>query len=139
MEIQNQQAVSPTVLPVQEKDPSSFNMGKDDFLMLFMEGLKNQDPMNPMKNDEMMSQIAQLGFMEQVTKMSESVETLQETVLGSQIAQGTSFIGHTVSAFSGDTTNPVEGIVDGVKVNEGVIELLIGGKSVQLGQIQEVY
>jgi flagellar basal-body rod modification protein FlgD len=121
------------------KEEQSFGMGKDDFLMLFMEGLKNQDPLNPMDNSEMMRQIAQLGNMEQVTKMAQSVEELQETVAGQKIAQGTAFIGREVAAFDGDSTL-LRGEVDSVEVGDnGLIQLLIDNEKIQIGQIKEVY
>ncbi|QST03038.1 hypothetical protein IMZ31_21050 (plasmid) [Pontibacillus sp. ALD_SL1] len=127
-------------LKTESSQDNSFNLGKDDFLKLFMEGLKHQDPLNPMKNDEMMSQIAQLGFMEQVTKMSKSVEALQESVTGNQLQQGSAFIGKTITAFDGNNENPIVGVVQGVRKNdaENLIEFLLENDTVQLGQIKEV-
>jgi len=56
----------------------SSELGKSDFMTLFITQLQYQDPMKPMDSGEMASQLAQFSNMEATTKMSEDMEKLLE-------------------------------------------------------------
>ena len=47
---------------------------KDTFIKLFVAQMKNQDPMEPMKNEEYMTQMAQFTSVEQMSNMASSFE-----------------------------------------------------------------
>ncbi len=51
-------------------------MGKDDFLMLMVAQLENQDPMNPQDSTEFTAQLAQFSSLEQLTNINTSLEGL---------------------------------------------------------------
>lgn len=77
-------------------------MGKEEFLKLLIAQLKNQDPMNPMENQEFAAQLAQFSSLEQLININ---DTLQQQVAGSQgiahllnVTTATSVIGRTVLA-----------------------------------------
>lgn len=65
---------------VESKDDS---MGKNDFLMLLVAQLKNQDPMNPQDATEFTSQLAQFSQLEQLSNINESLQGL--TTMSSEI------------------------------------------------------
>lgn len=57
----------------------------DTFMALLLAELKNQDPLEPMKNSEMLGQMAQLNSLQQLTSISSNIETMKdymETLLG---------------------------------------------------------
>jgi flagellar basal-body rod modification protein FlgD len=112
-------------------------LDKDDFLKLFVTSLQYQDPMSPMENSEMMQQMSQLGMMEAVTNMKETVTELSENMLGSQVQQGSSLLGKTIKGIDSEG-KAVNGVAEKVQVNDGVISLLVNNKTVQLGKISEV-
>ena len=61
------------------------SLGKDDFMKLMMEQMKNQDPMNPMDGSQMAAQLAQFSSLEQLTNMN---TTLTSSVAANyQLAQ----------------------------------------------------
>jgi len=112
-------------------------LDKDDFLNLFVTSLQYQDPMSPMENSEMMQQMSQLGMMEAVTNMQETVKDLSNNLLGSQVQQGSSLLGKTVKGTDVEGKS-AEGVVSKVQVNDGVLSLLVNNQSLKIGQISEV-
>ncbi|SDZ74136.1 flagellar basal-body rod modification protein FlgD [Desulfuromusa kysingii] len=54
----------------------SVSMGKNDFLLLLVAQLENQDPMNPEDATEFTSQLAQFSSLEQLENANKSLEEL---------------------------------------------------------------
>jgi flagellar basal-body rod modification protein FlgD len=61
-------------------------MGKEAFLKLFMEQLKYQDPMNPVKNDQFNQQMAMFSQLEQQVNMNKTLEKMLGQQNNMQIA-----------------------------------------------------
>ena len=77
--------------------------------------LQNQDPLNPLENDELIAQISQIrevGATEQLT------EILSAVLLGQNIASATNLIGADIDAISDDNQR-ASGIVSRVSVSGG--------------------
>jgi len=87
---------------------ASSELGKDAFLTLFVAQLENQDPLNPLENTEMVAQLAQFSSLEQLTNISESLETVLSAVAGLQHVGATSYIGKDVLA-GGDSIALADG------------------------------
>lgn len=66
-------------------------MGKDDFMKLMSAQLKYQDPISPMKNEEMAAQLAQFSALEQMFNVNQNLEKMtagqkpQENVLAASL------------------------------------------------------
>ena len=58
---------------------SSDALEKQDFMNLFLTQMSNQDPVDPMDSGAMMTQLAQLGTMEQLEKLNGQVKDLNMT------------------------------------------------------------
>ncbi|GAB4317224.1 MAG: flagellar hook assembly protein FlgD [Candidatus Zixiibacteriota bacterium] len=50
------------------------DLGKDDFLKLFVTRLANQDPLEPVKDEQFIAQLAQFTQLEQLYNMNENLE-----------------------------------------------------------------
>lgn len=87
----------------------------DDFLKLMIAELQNQDPLNPLENDELVAQIGQIRSVASTDKLT---ETLDSVLLGQNISSATNLIGAEVDAIS-DDGQKVTGTVERVSVANG--------------------
>ena len=70
---------------------------EDRFLKLLVAQMQNQDPMNPMDNAQLTSQIAQINTVSGIEKLNTTVSGLNAQLLQLQALQGASLVGHEVS------------------------------------------
>lgn len=75
---------------------SAAQEAQDRFMTLLVTQMKNQDPLNPMDNAQMTSQLAQLSTVTGIDKLNTTLESLISSVQSSQSYQASSMIGHTV-------------------------------------------
>jgi len=66
------------------------------FLTLLVTQLKNQDPMNPLDNAQLTSQLAQLSTVTGVNKLNTTLESLKTSYQSSESMSATNMIGHGV-------------------------------------------
>lgn len=66
------------------------------FLTLLTAQLKNQDPLSPMDNNQMTSQLAQISTLDGIERLNASLQALLNSSTGTQTIQAASMIGHTV-------------------------------------------
>ena len=69
-------------------------LGKDQFLKLFVAQLQHQDPMNPMQDQDFMGQMASFSTLEQVTNLAKANEAIASNL---SLSQSVGLIGRTVS------------------------------------------
>jgi flagellar basal-body rod modification protein FlgD len=99
---------------IYSSDPNT--MGKDDFLMLLVTELQNQDPLEPMDNSDFVAQLAQFSSLEQLTNANKNLEVLQMYGNSLNNAQAVGMIGKNIMA-SGNTTELEEGADAAVEFN----------------------
>ncbi|MDB5935080.1 MAG: flagellar biosynthesis protein FlgD, partial [Massilia sp.] len=66
------------------------------FMTLLVTQLKNQDPMNPLDNAQITSQLAQLSTVTGVNKLNTTLESLKSSYQSSESLQAATMIGHGV-------------------------------------------
>lgn len=74
-------------------DPAA---AQDRFLKLLVAQLNNQDPMNPMDNAQMTSQIAQINTVTGIQQLNETVKGLAGQFAAQQLMQGSAMVGREV-------------------------------------------
>ncbi len=80
---------------------TSENMGKQDFLTLFTAQLKNQNPLDPVKNEAFVAQLAQFSQLEALTNMQGSLDGFVKTMSGQRMLEGAALIGKQVPLMDG--------------------------------------
>ena len=88
----------------------------DRFLTMLVTQLKNQDPLNPMDNAQITSQMAQINAVTGLEKVNESVKSLNVQLLQMQALQGAALVGRDVLV-PGNTLAVQDG------TGRGVVEL----------------
>lgn len=81
----------------QPKRTPSPELGKDEFMKILMVQLQHQDPLSPMDDREFISQMATFSSLEQMMKMTSSIDTLVQSQLVSPVIQYSHMIGKEVS------------------------------------------
>ncbi|MDP1997877.1 MAG: flagellar hook assembly protein FlgD [Gallionella sp.] len=69
---------------------------QDRFLKLLVTQMKNQDPLNPMDNAQVTSQMAQLSTVTGIDKLNVTLQALSDSMLSNQPLQAASMIGRGV-------------------------------------------
>jgi flagellar basal-body rod modification protein FlgD len=80
------------------KDANSATATQDRFMTLLVTQLKNQDPLNPMDNAAVTSQMAQLSTVTGINQMNTTLQSLISSVQSTQSVQASGLIGHGVLA-----------------------------------------
>lgn len=87
-----------------KKATDSVQAEQDKFMTLLVTQLKNQDPLNPLDNAQVTSQLAQLSTVTGINKLNTTVESLKASYQAAESMQATSLINHGVLAAGSDMT-----------------------------------
>jgi flagellar basal-body rod modification protein FlgD len=85
---------------------------QDRFLKLLVAQLNNQDPMNPMDNAQMTSQMAQINTVSGIQQLNDTVKSLSTQFASMQVLQGSSMVGKGVLVNS-NTLSVADGVANG--------------------------
>jgi len=90
---------------------SDASVTSDRFLKLLVAQMQNQDPLNPMDNAEVTSQMAQINTVTGIDQLNTTVQGLSSQFMQMQAMQGASLVGRDVivagNTLSIDETNSV--------------------------------
>ena len=98
----------------------------DRFLKLLVAQMQNQDPLNPMDNAQMTTQMAQINTVSGIQQLNETLKGMADQMASSQAMQGTTLIGKdalvegNALAFDGSTGKgafTLDGAASSVKVD----------------------
>ena len=113
---------------------SNTAMQMEDFLQLLTSQISNQDPLEPMKDTEFISQMANIASLEQMQQFTKGFETFADSHKD-MVAQA--YLGKMVN-ISEDGTD-VAGLVDSVeKNNDGEVFVTVGEKNYRPANITKV-
>lgn len=109
------------------KAGTSSGMGQKDFLTLFTTQLKCQDPLDPVKNEAFVAQLAQFSQLEATTGMADTLKAYVDSMAGERMMSSTSMIGKTVAAPGAPAI-----ISQGGRPAQGFVSLPTGAEGVKL-------
>ena len=111
-------------------------MDQGAFLTLFTTQLKNQNPLDPVKNEAFVAQLAQFSQLEATTSMKTSMDTMVKSMEGDKMLAGAALIGRRVAVPNGPLTllggQPVEANVDLPTGADGVQMLVFNDQGQQV-------
>lgn len=107
----------------------------EDFLKMLLSELTNQDPFEPVKNQDLMNQIGSIRNMEMNTQLT---ATLKNLILRSDLSAAGGLIGKLVAGLS-PQREAVAGLVTGVRVADGQVMLeLDTGEQINIEDVTRV-
>lgn len=95
---------------------------QEDFLNIFTAQMRYQNPLEPLNNEQMATQMAQLSSLEALNNMTEILENISANQASMYSLQATNLIGKKVEAVGNSLS------IDGGKVSEGYYQLSKTGK-----------
>jgi flagellar basal-body rod modification protein FlgD len=117
---------------------SKNTLGQDDFLKLLVTQLRHQDPLEPVKDQEFIAQLANFSSLEQITNLnkqfSQMTALLHDNLYAiTSIQQATACLGHIIEYRSGEEV--LTGMVDVVRIEDGLPVLMVGENKVDLSSV----
>ena len=119
------QALLDSVNGTKNSAKTSTDATQDRFLKLLVTQMKNQDPLNPMDNAQVTSQMAQLSTVSGIDKLNTTMESLIGNVQSSQSYQASSMIGHDVLVTGNGVTTTGTGGFFGMDLPIGADKLTV--------------
>ncbi len=99
-----------------------------------MAQLKNQNPLEPMDDSELLNQMTSLNTLSELKSISEKIDNMAKA---SQSSYAASLIGKTITA-ADDAKGTVSGVVTSMQYIDGQYSLAIGSQNVALDDVIRV-
>ena len=109
-------------------DKNSVDEAQYRFMTLLVTQMQNQDPLNPMDNAQVTSQMAQLSTVTGINKLNETMSSIINSVQVGQSYQATGMIGHAVLVPGNNLSHTEEGGYFGVDVPNGADSVTVNIK-----------
>ena len=109
-------------------------INSDAFLELLITELQNQDPLEPLSNQEIVQQLSQIREIESNLQLTDTLESVR---LGQNLAMANGLIGRLVAGLT-DDSEPIAGRVGGVSIVDGEPRLYVGQYTIDLDKVSEI-
>ncbi len=106
-----------------------------DYLQLLVTQLQNQNPLEPIDNNEMASQLAQLAQLEQLENLNGS---FQKVLAAAQVSQAAALVGKKIAFYLPEDGSLAGGTVDRVVFEDGQARLMVADRAVSFENIVSV-
>jgi flagellar basal-body rod modification protein FlgD len=110
------------------------NLTTADFMQMLIAELENQDPTNPMSNEDLLTQ---LSTMSQLQSTQDLDNALQSNTNNQQLSIASSFIGANITG-TDSNNNAVNGIVSQALLQNGAAYVQVGSTLVPLANVTGV-
>jgi len=106
-------------------------LSQDDFLKLLIAQMTSQDPINPMDNQDMLTQMVQFSTLQGNNSMQRALTDLESN---QSLLQANSLLGRQVS-LQVDANTVTQGVVSAVDVSSGTAQIVVNGAMFDLSQV----
>ncbi|HEY4760504.1 MAG TPA: flagellar hook capping FlgD N-terminal domain-containing protein [Thermoguttaceae bacterium] len=106
----------------------------NDFVKLLVAELQNQDPLEPMKNSEILQQVSQIKAIESNQRLSDTLSALQ---LQQNMVAASSLLERTIVGLT-DKGERISGQVDRVTIEDDTVKVHVGLKAIKLENVAEI-
>lgn len=110
------------------------DVGRDQFLRLLVTQLQNQDPLEPVGQQEFIQQLSQFSMLEGIEKLNTSFESWMKI---QTLAQGAEFTGRTVE-YVDPSGQKFQGIVESASIKDGGLVLRINDKDISIDAVTSI-
>lgn len=126
---------SNTSTPIVPKDKTGFaGLDSQDFMKLLITQLQNQDPSEPIGNEELLNQLSQMRNIQASIELEDAMKAITSN---QQLSTAATFIGKSVTGTNANEQQ-VTGIADRAFLKDGVAYVGIGGAELQLSKVSSV-
>ena len=116
------------------QDATGFNaITAESFMKLLITQLQNQDPSQPVGNEELLNQLA---LMRNIQSNVELIDSMKAITSGQQLSTAASFIGKHITGTGAQ--GAVSGVVDRVLLKGGAVYVAVGDQELKPSQIESV-
>ena len=122
-------------LPIVPKDKTGFaGLDSQDFLKLLITQLQNQDPSEPIGNDELLNQLSQMRNIQASIELEDAMKAITSN---QQLSTAATFIGKTVTGTTAGQQQ-MTGVADRAFLRDGVAYVGIGSQEILLSNVTDV-
>jgi len=109
-------------------------LGQDQFMQLLTTQLRNQDPLEPVNQQDFLGQLAQFSQLQGIENLNTN---FAESLKFQQISQGGSLVGSRVE-YTNAQGEPKSGVIDSARVLNGALKFQIGDDIIGLADLAGV-
>ena len=107
-------------------------MGRQQFLQLMLTQLRNQDPLEPIENNELISQLSQFSTLEGIENLNAG---FSDMLALQQLVQGADLVGRKVVIQPAPDAALIEGTVTAMSRQDQQIAIVVDGQHFLLDQV----
>ena len=107
-------------------------MGRQQFLQLMLTQLRNQDPLEPIENNELVSQLSQFSTLEGIENLNAG---FSDMLALQQLVQGADLVGRKVVIQPAPDAALIEGTVTAMSRQDQQLAIMVDGQRFLLDQV----
>ena len=109
----------------QKQQVNAVSDAQNRFLKLLTTQLKNQDPLNPMDNAQMTSQLAQISTVDGIERLNATLKQLLSSSVDTELMRAAALVGHQVMVAGSGLQLSDVGAVGGLELSEGADQVTV--------------
>lgn len=106
-------------------------LGQQQFMQLLVAQIQHQDPLEPIKNQDFLAQLAQFSTLESMDNLNSQ---FSQFLKAEQLSQAAGLLGQTITY--GEAGH--QGVVEELRIDEGNLELRVGQEWISAADIRTI-